>query len=224
MPGAGSSGGKFALPSVRGALLHVAAAVRQPGGVVGPPAARHRLGLGQPFAVIGRVAGREPVGRLRVGRRVDQGGDVPAGGEHEPDVAAEQLGGTVGRRPGHDMVVDACHHVAVDVDLGQIDGGTEQAGGTRLGQRVGHGDLDEVAVQPGGHPGGVGVPVQDVERRRGLSLQVVVDPVVPDQVVGPEPGEHFGEGAPVHVAAGAGGEDGRLSGALVHQRDCRARL
>ena len=59
---------------------------------------------------------------------------------------------------------------------------------------------------------------------RGLSLQVVVDPVVPDQVIGPEPGEHLGEGAPVHVAAGAGGEHRRLRGPLVHQRDCRARL
>ena len=66
---------------------------------------------------------------------------------------------------------------------------------TRLGQRVAQGDLDEVAVQRGGHPGGVGVPVQDVERRRRLALQVVVDPVVPDQVVGPEPGEDLGQRA-----------------------------
>src|ERR1022692_2656087 len=115
------------------------------------------------------------------------------------------------------MVVDARHDVAVDVDLGQIDGGTEHAGGTRLDQRVAHGDLDEVAVECRGHPGGVGVPVQDVERRRGLSLQVVVDPVVPDQVVGPEPGEHLGEAAPVHVTAGTGGEYRHLGSPLVHQ-------
>ena len=43
------------------------------------------------------------------------------------------------------MVLGACHEVAFDVDRGQIDGGTEHAGGTGLGQRVGHGDLDEIA-------------------------------------------------------------------------------
>src|ERR1039457_1779507 len=68
-----------------GALLLAAAAIRQPGRVVGPPGALHSLGLRQPVTVIGRVVGREPVGRLRVRRRVDHGGDVPAGGQHEPD-------------------------------------------------------------------------------------------------------------------------------------------
>jgi len=67
---------------------------------------------------------------------------------------------------------------------------------------------ENVAVQPSGQPGGVGVPVQDVERRRRPALQVVVHPVVPDQVVGPEPGEHLGQRPSVQVAAAAGGEDG----------------
>jgi len=48
------------------------------------------------------------------------------------------------------MVIDARHDVAVDVDLGKVDGRTEHAGGARLGQRVGHGDLDEVACSAAG--------------------------------------------------------------------------
>ena len=67
----------------------------------------------------------------------------------------------------------------------------EHGGRAGLGQRVADRHVDEAAVQPGGHPGGVGVPVEDVEGRRRLALQVVVDPVVPDQVVGPQPGEHL---------------------------------
>src|SRR5205807_9324432 len=39
----------------------------------------------------------------------------------------------------------------------------------------------------------VGVPGQHVEGGRVLPQQVVADPVVPDQVVGPHPGEHAGE-------------------------------
>ena len=59
---------------------------------------------------------------FKVGWRVDRGGDVPAVGQYEPDVATEHLGDAVSRRPGRDVVLGACHEVAVDVDRGQIDG------------------------------------------------------------------------------------------------------
>ena len=69
-------------------------------------------------------------------------------------------------------------------------------------------------MQPGRQAGRVGVPVQDVEGGRVLAEQVVVDPVVPHQVVGTQPGEHLGQVAAVEVAgplrAGAGGFDRRL--------------
>jgi hypothetical protein len=47
-----------------------------------------------------------------------------------------------------------------------------------------HREVDEVGVEPGAHPRGVGVPEQDVEGRWLLAEQVVVHPVVPDQVLG----------------------------------------
>ena len=60
------------------------------------------------------------------------------------------------------------------------------------------------ACSAGGHPGGVGVPEQDVERGWLLAQQVVVHPVVPDQVAGPKPGEHLGERPAVEIAAALG--------------------
>ena len=70
-------------------LLHPAAAVRQPGSVVGPPAALNGLSLGQPVTVFRGVAGASPEGRLWGRRRIDLGDHVAAVGEHEPDVAAK---------------------------------------------------------------------------------------------------------------------------------------
>ena len=51
-------------------------------------------------------------------------------------------------------------------------------------------DVEELRVQRAGQVGAVGVPRQDVERRRLVAHQLVVDPVVEDQVVGAHPGEH----------------------------------
>src|SRR5215467_4298818 len=65
-------------------LLLPAAAFAKPGRVVGPPATGHRLRLLQPPARVGRDGGRGLERCLRVARRVDHGGDVPAGGQHEP--------------------------------------------------------------------------------------------------------------------------------------------
>ena len=62
----------------------------------------------------------------------------------------------------------------------------------------------EVAVQRRRQVGRVGVPEQDVERRRRLAHQVVGDPVVPDQVVRAQPREHAGERAPAQVALARG--------------------
>src|SRR6266478_3276916 len=45
-------------------------------------------------------------------------------------------------------------------------------------------------MQTGWKSGCVGIPVQDIEGRRLVAEQVVVDPVIPDQVVRPHPREH----------------------------------
>ena len=73
-------------------------------------------------------------------------------------------------------------------------------------------------MQRGRQPGGVGVPEQDVECRRLLAEQVVVHPVVPDEVPRAEPGEDLGEGAPVQVALASRRLLGQLCRARAHQR------
>jgi len=45
-------------------------------------------------------------------------------------------------------------------------------------------------MQPGGQPRSVVVPVENVESRWGVAEQIVVHPVVPDQVVRAHPCEH----------------------------------
>ncbi len=78
-------------------------------------------------------------------------------------------------------------------------------------------------MQARGHPGGVRVPEQDVERRRLASEQVVVDPVIPDQVVRPQPGEHLGQRPAVQVAPRAGRGRGQPRGPLVDHCSGQAR-
>ena len=71
---------------------------------------------------------------------------------------------------------------------------TVAAPGSR--ERVLEREAQEVAVQRRRQVRRVGVPEQDVERRRRLAHQVVGDPVVPDQVVRAQPREHARERAP----------------------------
>ena len=88
----------------------------------------------------------------------------------------------------------------------------------RLDEVVGERELHEVAVQAGRQVRRVGVPVEDVERRRVLAQQVVVDPVVPDQVVGTQPREHAGQRAPVEVALALGLRERRRRRRAVDER------
>jgi hypothetical protein len=73
-------------------------------------------------------------------------------------------------------------------------------------------------VQAGRQAHRVLVPVQDVERRRLLAEQVIVDHVVPDQVVRPQPREDALERAAVGVAAASGLGDGRRRDLAVGER------
>src|SRR5208283_2325785 len=67
-----------------------------PGGPVLPPRAA--------MLAVGAAPG------LRAGR-VDDAGDMPAAGQHVPNVASHQPAGLVGPVPGHDVIVDRAHHV-----------------------------------------------------------------------------------------------------------------
>ncbi|MNM83477.1 hypothetical protein D3C81_955390 [compost metagenome] len=121
---------------------------------------------------------------------------MAAVGQHELDLAAEQVRRAVARLPRGNVVVGAGEAVDVTFDLFQVDRGAAHFQGVRAGQRVALEHFDQVAVEGGRQARGVVVPEQDVEHRRFVAEQVVVDPVVPDQVIGAHPGEHLG-----HVAA-----------------------
>ena len=95
----------------------------------------------------------------------------------------------------------------------------ERAG---LRERVIQPDVDEVAVQPGCQPDRVLVPVEDVERGRRLAEQVVVDDVVPHEVVGAQPREHARERLAVEVALAGGLGDRRGGDVASAERRKRA--
>ena len=124
---------------------------------------------------------------------------MTAGRQHEPAGAAEELGAAVAALPWRDVVGDAGDDVGVHGDPAEVDRGAEDGQGPGPGERVLHRQVHEVGVQCCGHPGGVGVPEQDVERGRSLAEQVVVDPVVPHQVAGPQPREHLGQVPAIEV-------------------------
>jgi hypothetical protein len=66
------------------------------------------------------------------------------------------------------------------------------------------------------------VPEQHVEGGRPLAEQVVVDDVVPDQVVRSQPREHAAERSAVEVAAAGGVGDRRGCGLAAGDRRRRA--
>src|SRR3954452_5703772 len=103
-----------------GGGLLLAAAIGQPVRVVGPPGSVARLRTTQPLLGVLRGLLGQLVPGLLVARRVDHRGDVPAGGQHEPGAAAEQLGGPVAALPGADVIGDPGDDVGVPVDRPQV--------------------------------------------------------------------------------------------------------
>src|SRR5471032_2048907 len=91
-----------------------------------------------------------------------------------------------------------------------------------MAQRVVLEEVQQVAVKGRGQAGVVVVPVENVERRRFLAQQVVVDPVVPDQVVGPHPGEDPRQVTTVEYTLLVGAALGRLQGLFVGEQGGRA--
>jgi len=87
-----------------------------------------------------------------------------------------------------------------------------------MAQRVVLEEVQQVAMQRGGQARVVVVPVQDVEGRRFLAQQVVVDPVIPDQVIGAHPGEDLGHVAPIQHSLLIGAAFGGFQGLLVGEQ------
>src|SRR4030095_11495614 len=84
----------------------------------------------------------------------------------------------------------ACDDIAVQIDSTHVERRAAYFKPTGIDERVGVDEIEEVGMQTGGQPRRVVVPVEHVEGRRRVTEQIVVHPVVPDQVVGAPPGEH----------------------------------
>ena len=157
-----------------------------------PPAARDLLRAVEPALRLGVQRLVRPVVALVLRRRVDHTGDVAARAEDERDVVRQQLRAGVRRLPRHDVVflgrVDERRHV----DAAEVDLLAELGGAARLADLVLQVAVAQVpAEHRAGQVGVVAVPVQQVERGRGLALEVALDDVGPDEVVGPQGGEHL---------------------------------
>ncbi|SAL07903.1 hypothetical protein AWB81_08397 [Caballeronia arationis] len=115
---------------------------------------------------------------------------MPARTQHVTRVAAECARRVVDASPGRDVVGHASHHVRVARDLGQIDRRAKDVQCPGLGEEVVLEDVEQLAVQLRRKACRVVVPVENVEGRRRLAEQIVVDPEVPDEIVGSHPGEN----------------------------------
>jgi hypothetical protein len=115
---------------------------------------------------------------------------MPAVGEHEGAALAVKLRRVVAALPRRDVIGQACDDIAVQIDSTHVERRAAYFKPTGIDERVGVDEIEEVGMQTDGQSRRVVVPVEDVESRRRVAEQVVVHPVVPDQVVGPHPGEH----------------------------------
>ena len=186
-PGA-ATGGCLRLPS-SSASPPACPSVVHPGHPMRPPAAVIVHGGAGPGVGVGAADLASEEERLRVARRIQLALQVPGVGQHELALPAVDACAVVTRLPRRDVVGDAGHDVGLDIDLAHVDGLAQHLHLAGMDVRVVLEDADQVGMEGGRQTGGVGVPEQDVERRRVVAEQVVVNPVVPDQVVRAQPGE-----------------------------------
>src|SRR5215470_1605675 len=160
----------------------------------------------RPPASFGLALALEPgVGRRRPCRpcheprpwiawRIDQALDVAAVRQNEgASRTAVQPRSLVHAWPRRDVIGEPSHNVSVDADLAHVDPGAANAKLAGGWKRIRLEQGEEVGVKPSRQSGRVVVPEQDVVRGGIVSEQVVVDDVVPYEVVGPHPREHLGE-------------------------------
>ena len=95
--------------------------------------------------------------------------------------------------PRREVVGLATDHEAVGGDPPEVDGYAEHGGVARRDELLAIDSSRKSACSSAGIRVVSAFQDEDVEGRRLLAQQVVVDPVVPDQVVGPQPGEDLGQ-------------------------------
>ena len=177
--------------------------------------------LGRIFLPLKRLARQAFAGlvaRLGVARWVEDALDMPAAGQHKLHLAAKQLRRLVAGLPRRDVIVGAGQGVDIGGDLLEVDGRAAHFQGVGAYQWVVLEQFDQVAMERCRQACGVVVPEQDVEHRWLVAQQVIIDPVVPDQVVGAHPGEYLGHVAALQHACLVRMALGRFQRLLVHKQ------
>ena len=118
---------------------------------------------------------------------------MAAVGEHKCAALSEQLSGAVASLPGRDVIGQAGDHISVCLHLAHIQREATHLDPSGIDVRVGADEIEEIGVQLGRKARRVVIPVENIEGRRGVAEQVIVDPVVPNQIVGSHPSKHAGE-------------------------------
>ncbi|MOA25475.1 hypothetical protein D3C78_1462000 [compost metagenome] len=156
----------------------------QPGEPVIPPATGMLLGIVEPGVRVLRQVVVGPVVAFFPGGWVDHPGDMPRGAENEAFAAAEQPGAGISALPGHDVVVMGGEDVGRRIDRAQVQlhPAAVQFAGFQVVLQIGVAQVP--AVHRPRQVGAVVVPEQQVQRVWFLALEVLVDVVVPPQIVG----------------------------------------
>src|SRR5215204_2737547 len=173
------------------------APVLPPGALVLPGVLAPVCGGIEGAAVLGR-----PVTALALGWGVDHARYVARVGQGEAGGAVCEPGDLPRRGPGDDVVSLGADGVDVALDPGEVYGAALYLYLSWLYEvvlEVGIAQVEAVGVACHARP--VRVPVKEVEGRRLLPEEVIVDDVGPDQVVGAEQVEHVGHLAVVEIAA-----------------------
>src|SRR5262249_52705041 len=155
-----------------------------------PPASFPFLGGSEECIGARGIGPPDHEGRLRVCRWIEQALQVATVREHESRAFTHDLSRLVNPLPWRDVIGDAGDDVAVRLHFAHVDGFTFQLELARLAERAGDVEIQIVDVQTRRKARRIGVPIEDVEGRRLIAEQIVVDPVIPDQVVGSHPCKH----------------------------------
>ncbi len=171
-------------------VLLLTGALAQPVSPILPPGACAFLCPRKPLFGISRVALIDEVRRLRIPWWIQKGLDVAAVTQDKRDLAPKQLRGRIAALPRRDVIGDACDEIGIVGHFGEINRRPQHLERAGMGKRIGFVQVEQLAMQFGGQTGRVVIPVEHIEGRRVVADQVVIDPIVPDQIVGAQPGEH----------------------------------
>ena len=122
--------------------------------------------------------------------------------QHHFDFTRKQAGAGKGGAPWHDVVLARRQHVGRHVDAPEIDRNSAHVEAPRHSEVVLEVHVTHVIdIHRAGQVGAVAVPVEKVECLGCAPLEIVVDHVLPDEIVGTQAGERERELAAVQHAS-----------------------